>query len=114
MAAGEHHIVVDAGAPYMSTVAVTIEGVTGATMGYTAAMRVGDDDTLTLSLTEGSGITTTPSTDTVTVEIEMTAVQTLALESGVQYYQLDLSLSGTIVMRLIRGTITSRFGVPSA
>jgi len=98
-------ITVQEGVPYSETSTVAIDGVTGATTGYTSRLKVAYLGDLVLTLTEGSGLTTSVSTDLVTTLIQVTAVQTAALEHKRYDYQLDILLNGSVVLRTLQDAL---------
>jgi hypothetical protein len=98
-------LTVEEGVPYAETATITIAGVTAATTGYTSVIVIARNGVEVLRLTEGSGLTTTAGTDQVSIVIQMTAAQTAAFTFARADYQLDLLLSGSVVIRVLHASV---------
>jgi uncharacterized lipoprotein YbaY len=88
------------GVPYAETMIFGQDGVTPATTGYTAALRVARRGVLVFALAEGDGITTTEGTDEVSVVLAVSAVRAAMLGSSKYKYELDLLKDGSPACRV--------------
>jgi hypothetical protein len=105
--ATRYDLEIDAGATYTYT--ATVRDSAGALVnltGYTAAMKIRptvESSTVSLSLTQASGLTLGGAAGTVLITI--TAAQTTALDSGNFVYDLKVTSGGGIATRVIEGDV---------
>lgn len=106
--ATRYDLIVDAGATYTDT--ITFRDSAGALVnltGYTAAMKIRptvESSTVSLSLTQASGLTLGGAAGTVLITIS--AAQSTALDSGNFVYDLKVTSAGGVATRLVEGTVT--------
>lgn len=99
--------IIDQGADWYLT--VTYENPNGTPINltsYTAALQIRSlpsDPTAVLSLSTGSGITITGNTGTVA--IRATAAQTMIIDEGNYYYDLEIYAPSGVVTRLVQGQV---------
>lgn len=98
-------ITVYEGVPYNETCGISIDGVTGSTVGYSARWTIARQGVVVLTLVEGAGVSTTARAGGVDIVLQLSAVVTGALEEPSYDYQLDLLLSGSVVLRPLHGVI---------
>lgn len=106
MAAAEYNFTIEQGATFSKV--VTWYDSTGALVNltsYTAAMKakVNKDDSTSV-IDSGTNLTITLGGALGTITLTMTASQTAALTFHSAYYDLELTLSGTVT-RLLKGII---------
>jgi hypothetical protein len=108
--AGTYNIVCDQGSTLSRTLTWKPDGTTPADLtNYSARMQVRptvDSDTVTLSLTSGSGITLGGTAGTIALSVA--AATTAALGAGVYCYDLEVVSASTVVSRLVQGSFTVR------
>lgn len=110
MAAAEYNFTIEQGATFSKV--ITWSDSNGALIdltSYTAAMkaRVNKSDSATVIISSGGSqnLTITLGGALGTITLAMTAAQTAALSFDKAYYDLELTLSGTVT-RLLKGIIT--------